>query len=97
MHLIVFGIFQVVSSKTRDESSWATLWSTLRFLTTLAGNVAWFLAVIAAPVLGICMVLVLPVMILASTAHLGIDEWDDDVEQVPVHVYLERRPVIARV
>lgn len=62
-----------------------TVWSTLRFLATLAGAIGWFLAVDAAPVLGICMVLVLPViMILTSTAHLGIDEWDH-IKQVPAY------------
>lgn len=75
----------MVWSRRRDDVSLATsVWSTLRFLAALVGRMVWFLAANATPLLGTYMALVLTaVMILASTVHLGIDEWDD-VEQVLV-------------
>lgn len=83
MFVWMLGFIQVVQSRRREESSAAFMWATLNFLAALVGRVVWFLAMNAAPVLGTCMALAVPVvMIMASPAHLGIGEWNG-VEQVP--------------
>lgn len=73
----IFGVFQVVSSRSLDVSLAATVWSTLRLLVTPARMVLWCLAANAVLLAGISLALALPVVvILASTAYMGIGVWD---------------------
>lgn len=70
------------------------MWTTLSLLVTLAGWGFWFLVANAVPLAGISVVLALPavVVVLAWTAHMGIDVWDD-IKPVRGFEHLERGPI----